>query len=245
MSEDSHPAGRVPTPRARPAIVEVLLVFLLASALAAVLTRLSFIGFIRDNLHAFVAAGFLFLPQLMLRKRGDLEAYGLRADPVKLGLQLAGGLIFVVLPLFVVGFWVWNRWACAHVPSLVPGSCWHLLHPHLVFPPSFGMLAVAQLVVVAFPEELFFRGYIMGRLEDALPPTRMLLGAPVGWALVVQAILFGLGHVLVTFDPMMFTRAIPGLLFGWLFSRTRSVLAGTIFHAACNLLIEVLAMSLL
>lgn len=245
MGVEVQREGRVPTPTARPAILEVLLVFLLASALAAVLTRLSFIGFVHDNLHALVAAGFLFLPQLVLRRRGDLEAYGLRAEPVKLGLSLAGGLVGVVLPLFVVGFYVWNRWACVHLPVLVPGSCWHLLHPHLAFPPSFGMLALAQVVVVAFPEELFFRGYVMGRLEDALPPTRRVLGAPVGWALVVQAVLFGLGHVLVTLDPIMFTRAIPGLLFGWLFARTRSVLAGTIFHAACNLLIEVLAMSLL
>ena len=245
MTTDVQPQGRVLTPTARPAIVEVLSVFLLASALAAALTRLSFIGPIHDNLHALVAAGFLFLPQLALRRRGEPEAYGLRVNPVNLGMQLATGLVAVVLPVFAVGFYVWNRWACAHVPGLVPGSCWHLLHPRLTLPAGFGMLALAQVVVVAFPEELFFRGYVMGRLEDALPPTRRLWGAPVGWALVLQAVLFGLGHVLVTLDPLMFTRAVPGLLFGWLFARTRSVLAGTIFHAACNLIIEVLAASLL
>ena len=245
MAMNLQPAGRVPTLTARPAIVEVLLVFLGVSIYAAVLSRLQFVGFIRDHLHELVAAAFLFVPQLVLKGRGDLEAYGLRTEPLKLGLFLAGLLIGVVLPLFVVGFYVWNRWACVHLPAIVPGSCWHLQHPQLVLPPGLAMLALAQLVVVALPEELFFRGYLMGRLEDALPPTRTLLGAPVGWALVLQAVLFGLGHVIVSFDPLAFTRAFPGLLFGWLFARTRSVLAGTLFHAACNVLVEVLATSLL
>ena len=245
MAVNLQPAGRVPTLTARPALVEVLLVFLGVSLYASALSRLQFVGFIHEHLHELVAAAFLFVPQLVLRGRGDLEAYGLRADPVKRGLLLAGAFICVVLPLFVVGFYVWNRWACVHFPVVVPGSCWHLSHPHLVLPRGLAMLALAQLVVVALPEELFFRGYLMGRLEDALPPSRTLLGAPVGWALVLQAVLFGLGHVLVSLDPLAFTRAFPGLLFGWLFARTRSILAGTLFHAACNVLVEVLAMSLL
>lgn len=227
------------------ALYEALGTFAVGTLLVAIFYRLQFIGFVRDNLHAFVAAIFLFLPQLVLRRRGDLEAYGLRADPVALGLKLSATCVFGVLPLFVVGFYAWNRFACAHLPSLVPGSCWHLLHPRFRLPAAFPLLVLAQIVVVALPEELFFRGYLMGRLEDALPPTKMLWGAPIGWAWIVQAVLFGIGHVLVTFDPIMATRAIPGLLFGWLFARTRSILAGTIFHAACNILVEVLAASFL
>ena len=229
----------------RSAIVEVLFAFLLASGIAAVLYHAQGVSFIQQNLHALVAATFLFLPQLLLRKRGDLDSYGLRARPIALGLQLAGAFVLAILPLFSVGFWLWNRFACAHYVSLVPGSCWHLMHPQLRVPGGLPMLALAQVVVVALPEELFFRGYIMGRLEDALPPTRALFGAKVGWALVIQAVLFGVGHFLVNFQPGGLARIVPGLLFGWLFARTRSILAGTIFHAACNLLMEILAMSLL
>ena len=76
-----------------------------------------------------------------------------------------------------------------------------------------------------------------------LPPARTLWGAKVGWAWLIQALLFGLGHFLVRFDPLMLTRAVPGLLFGWLFARTRSILAGTIFHAACIVLVEILAVT--
>lgn len=230
---------------ARAAISEALGLFLLASAAAALLFRAQGLPLVRDNLHALVAAVFLFLPQLALGRRGDLDAYGLRARPLAYGLRLAAVFVLGVLPLFTLGFYLYNRLLCALAPGLVAGSCWHLAHPGLRLPSGFAMLALAQLVVVALPEELFFRGYLMGRLEDALPPSKTLFGAKVGWALVLQALLFGLGHFLVTFQPSMLTRALPGLLFGWLFARTRSILAGTLFHAACNLLVEVLAMSFL
>jgi membrane protease YdiL (CAAX protease family) len=100
-------------------------------------------------------------------------------------------------------------------------------------------------VVVALPEELFFRGYLQGRLEEAWPPERTVLGARVGWAWLVVALLFALGHYLVSFEPQMLTRFFPGLVFGWMFARTRSILAGTLFHATCNLLMVVLGSSLL
>jgi len=164
---------------------------------------------------------------------------------VKQGLALAAVAVVVVLPLFTIGFIGWNRFLCHHWPAIVPGSCWHLTHPALRVPGQLATMAIAQLIVVALPEELFFRGYVQGRLEDALPSSRRLLGAPVGWAIVAQAALFGVGHFLVTLEPTMLTRFFPGLVFGWMYARTRSILAGTIFHAACNLLVEVLASSVL
>lgn len=247
MSEvDEAPPGerRVRGTR-RTAVLEAIGASLLASVMAGVLYRLQFVPFVRSNLHALVAAVFLFLPQLLLRRRGDLEAYGLRARPVGDGLRIAGVGLFGVLPAFVIGFVLWNRFLCAHWPNLVPGSCWHVLHPGLRWPATFAQLALAQLVVVALPEELFFRGYVQGRLEDAWPAKRKLFGAPVGAAVFVQAALFGLGHFLVTFEPAMLSRFFPGLVFGWMYARTRSILASTLFHAACNLLVEVLASSML
>jgi membrane protease YdiL (CAAX protease family) len=166
----------------------------------------------------------------------------------------------VVLPLFAGAFVVALRVGCAHLPSWVPASCWRVAHPTWRLPADFAMSAAAQVIVVALPEELFFRGYVQGRLEEALPAGWRLgrraevavvaggttfMGARLGWAWVAQAALFGLGHYLVTFEPQMLTRFFPGLVFGWMFARTRSILAGTLFHAACNLLMAVLAASLL
>ena len=44
-------------------------------------------------------------------------------------------------------------------------------------------LILAELVVVALPEEFFFRGYVQGRLGELWPARRTLWGAPVGMAL--------------------------------------------------------------
>ena len=47
-----------------------------------------------------------------------------------------------------------------------------------------------QVLGVALPEEMFFRGYILGRLRSAFVPRRRLLGVPFGVAHVLSALLF-------------------------------------------------------
>ena len=230
----------------RRTLVEVAVVFAVATGAASLLYNVGqSVAFIHRNLHPMVALIFLVLPQVMLRRRGNIERYGFTTQPLGLGLVIAAVAIAVVLPLFGVGFLVAVRAACTHAPSLVPGSCFRAFHPVWRVPGDFPMQVAAQLVVVALPEELFFRGYVQGRLEDALPPTRTLWGARVGWAWILGAALFGLGHFLVTFEPQMLTRFFPGLAFGWMYARTRSILPSTLFHAACNLIMAVLSASLL
>jgi membrane protease YdiL (CAAX protease family) len=234
-----HPAGKR-------TIGEVAAVYTVAVATASALYHApAGLTLVHDNLHALVALVFLGLPQLALRRRGNIERYGFTAQPLGLGLVVAGVAGVVVLPLFAAGFVAALRVGCAHAPSWVPASCWRVAHPAWRLPPDLAMATAAQLIVVALPEELFFRGYVQGRLEDALPPTRKLGGARLGWAWIAQAALFALGHYLVTFEPQMLTRFFPGLAFGWMFARTRSILASTLFHAACNLLMSALAASLL
>jgi membrane protease YdiL (CAAX protease family) len=102
------------------------------------------------------------------------------------------------------------------------------------------LLALNQVLVIALPEELFFRGYLLGRLEARWPPRRRLAGAPVGRALLVSAALFALGHFLVDFNPQRLTVFFPALVFGWMRARTGSIVPGTAYHASCNLLSDVL-----
>jgi membrane protease YdiL (CAAX protease family) len=230
---------------ARRTVVEVVAMFALATLAAGVLYHAQYVRFIHSNLHALVAVIFLVLPQIALRRRGNIERYGFTLEPLGLGLLIFALTSLVVLPLYAGGFLLVLRFFCAHAPALVPGSCARVWHPLLRLPSDFAMMVPAQLLVVALPEELFFRGYLQGRLEEAWPPTRTLWGAPVGWAWVVVAALFALGHYLVSFEPQMLTRFFPGLVFGWMFARTRSILAGTLFHATCNLLMVVLGSSLL
>jgi membrane protease YdiL (CAAX protease family) len=209
------------------------------------------VPFVDRNLGALVAVVFLYLPVFFAWKRGeDLIAYGFRAAPVGRGLALGVGASLILFPLFAVGFALFYDVVCrpgqaAWLGQLAPpGMCgrwqgWSGLHA----PPlglDFLELAFIQVVVIALPEELFFRGFVHEMLERALPPRRRLLGGGLGWALVLSSALFAVSHLAAGFDPRRLSVFFPGLLFGWMRSATGSVLAGTVAHAASNLLIRVL-----
>jgi hypothetical protein len=190
----------------------------------------------------------LYLPALLLWRRGqDLEQYGLRGAPLGSGLLFYGLFVLAVLPLFSLGYGLYVRKLCAHVshflgvghPAFLHGRLrWHcppVLFPTLRLPPDLFLTVLSQLLVVALPEEFFFRGYLFGRLSQSMSARA---------ALVFCAVLFALGHYLVTFDAAALAVFFPGVLFGLLRLWTGSVLAGTLFHATCNLLIDTLHRSL-
>jgi membrane protease YdiL (CAAX protease family) len=205
---------------------------------------------VRDNLHALVALLFLGVPQLLLSLRPPTdprEDYGLRLAPLGRGLLLGAGAMALFLPLYAVGFYLWFKLGCGRWPLAMAINCARVAHPTWGLPPDWALVALGQLLVVAIPEELFFRGYLMTRLEEALPGGRRLRlwGVDFGRGTLLGCALFALGHLAVTFEPATLATFVPALAFSWLFGRTRSVVAGALFHAACNVTVDVLAFSLL
>jgi membrane protease YdiL (CAAX protease family) len=227
------------------------LAFAAATALAAGLAALgAAVPLVRENLHGLIAVVFFYTPALAARRAGrefDYREVGLRTDPVGLNLAVVGIAAAITLPAFVIGFFQfygrvcggaggeWTRWWWALCTRWLGASGGSL---HL--PPRFALLALSQLVVVAIPEELFFRGYLMERLEKVWPPTRRLLGAPVGLALVASSALFALGHLFVIPNPQRLAVFFPALVFGWMRARTGSIAAGAVFHALCNIVADVM-----
>jgi membrane protease YdiL (CAAX protease family) len=226
--------------------VEVLCAFAVATAAAALFYRLPAIDrVVSGGSHALIAATFLYVPAYLLRRK-NLGDYGLRFAPVGEGFALLALAVAIVFPLFAVGFAAWQRIACAlpALGGLAPGPCGGARSLALRLPPGFVRLVAAEIVVVALPEECFFRGYLQGRLEELWPSRRRLLGAPVGAALVVAAALFALCHLLVQGNAATLAVFFPGLVFGWMRARTGSIFAGTLFHALCNVFMETLHRSL-
>jgi membrane protease YdiL (CAAX protease family) len=118
-------------------------------------------------------------------------------------------------------------------------------HPHgpfaLRFSPMEALNEVfGQLVIIALPEEAFYRGYLQSRLDDALPWRARMLGASVGPGLLVASLVFALGHFATIREPTRLAVFFPSLLFGWLRARTGGIGAGVAFHASCNLFSEIL-----
>jgi membrane protease YdiL (CAAX protease family) len=234
-------------PVTRQALREPLWVFAITAATVLVFSRLAMVvPLLAEHLPTLVAVIFLYVPvAIAWRRHEDLRKYGLSASPLSRSLAFGLGVPLVIFPLFLLAFLAYYHVACRAGLPLVPAPLCRrlaglggLVHPR--FPPALLETAFAQLIVVAVPEELFFRGYLHLRLEEALPPTRRFLGGGVGLALVLSSFLFALGHVVVDGDPLRLAVFFPGLLFGWLRSATGSIAASAWVHAASNLYIETL-----
>jgi membrane protease YdiL (CAAX protease family) len=229
----------------RDALISWAAVAVLVFGFVQITTTLPLVGNIGA---ALVAVLFLYTPVIVgkLRKE-DLDDYAFLAEPIGRGLKFAGIAILLVFPIFVVGYIGFYEIACKSdlLSKLVPhGMCVKYgglssLHPPKLDAKFFEFCAL-QLVVVALPEELFFRGFLLGLLEKRFPPKRRILGGGVGLALVLSAAAFAIVHIPKDGDPRALATFFPGLLFGWMRSATSSILAGTVTHAGSNILIKLL-----
>lgn len=109
-------------------------------------------------------------------------------------------------------------------------------------PDQWWDLMLGQLLVVALPEEAFYRGYLQTALDRGWGRTRRrILGAELGLGWLVTSAIFAVGHYLALPHPNRFAVFFPALVFGWLCARTKGIGAAVVFHALCNLLVDVLA----
>ncbi len=139
----------------------------------------------------------------------------------------ATGLSVIVFGPYYVGWRYW--WSPHHAFSLD----WRPL----------GTLndALGQLLLVALPEEAFYRGYLQTRFDEALPAKRVrVLGAELGPGLLIASVVFAIGHFVTVPVPARLAVVFPSLLFGWLRARTGGVGASLTFHALCNVFSETL-----
>lgn len=237
----------------RSTLHEPLLAYAAAIALAALLYWSGrAVPLVQQIMQGAIACAFLFGPQLAARLSGrpfDPVAAGITVQPVARGLRVLGLALAATWPVFIVGFFVYYHASCA------PSGCLHawarhltpicstwrgLSGGHLRVPDDFAVLALSQILVVAVPEEVFFRGYLLARFEERWPSRRRWFGAAVGRPLLATSVLFALGHFLVDLQPARLAVFFPALAFGWMRSRSGSIAPGAVFHALCNLLSEVL-----
>lgn len=102
------------------------------------------------------------------------------------------------------------------------------------------LLALSHLLLVALPEELFYRGYVQTMLDRVWPRRWRVLGVELGVSVLAASLLFALGHFLVDFRVQRLAVFFPSLLFGYLRAGTGSLLAPILFHAASNVFSDLL-----
>lgn len=110
-----------------------------------------------------------------------------------------------------------------------------------------------QVILIALPEEYFYRGYLQTRLGEAFDARRSERGDDgprleflgINAEVVVASFLFGIGHLLIPVGGVLlanrFAVFFPSLLFGALRRKTGSITAPVVYHAACNMMVLIAA----
>lgn len=243
----------------RDAVVAFAAVAILVTGLVRIDVTVPWIGHVGS---ALVSVLFLYVPLYVANRRHeDLADYGFRLEPLGKSLAIAGVALAVIVPLFTIGFLAFYEVVCrsgalSHLAP--PRMCSHhaglagLHWPRVALgeatPPAPDTISLewcaVQWLVVGLPEELFFRGFLLERLERRFPPRRRVLGGGVGWALVLSAAAFALIHLPREGDPRALATFFPGLVFGWMRSATGSIVASAVAHGGANILARVLELAI-
>ena len=228
---------------------------MLLLAAAKALSLVEPTGLLAGNLAGVGAFLFIVLPERAIHGRGErwvafgLPWWGITARETwrawLRGLGFALAVCAVVFPLFLVAFWVYGR-ALSHLPPSLAGHLAPYLGTpaaHFRLPARFPLLVLVQVLVVALPEELFYRGWMQTTWAATEPSRKVrILGATLGAGFLWTQLLFALGH-LVVLQAWRLGTFFPGLLFGWIRARTGTVAAPVLVHALSNVFLAVLEAS--
>ena len=165
----------------------------------------------------------LALGELVIPGRLDVPAV-LREGARALAWGL--GVFALIAAPYFVGWRLWERPTLSFSLSLRPAD--------------FYGEGLGQVLVIALPEEAFYRGYLQSRFDDVWPPSWRVGGARVGPGLLAASTVFALGHLATVHQPARLAVFFPALLFGWLRARTGGVGASVCLHAACNVYSQLL-----
>lgn len=215
------PAWRVDGVRL--ALVALIVVFVLYFACATIAQLLN------PGFGVWFSEAFIFfgLPFIVVRMSGR--------DPIAAtGLRLPG----VAPALFGFALGAANFFALA-IPiqflaqAIFPTSWSEAFDSSRIFldRSPFDLALILSGVIIAAPigEEFFFRGVLQNGLHESKLKAASVIG--------VTAVIFSAFHL----DPVgFFARVELGVLFGWLYFRTRSIWPGVMAHAANNAITTVL-----
>jgi len=90
--------------------------------------------------------------------------------------------------------------------------------------PPLGAFALRQALLVALPEEVFFRGYLYDAFEEN------------GWEPVIpSSLLFAAGHLVTHASAYRALTFFPALLFGWSRKKSGNIYVPVLLHLLFNL----------
>ena len=212
---------------------------LLIEMLCVTIVTIGLIKLLRNNVNIrgdwFLAPFLLITAALVptrLRKRSFADI-GLRVGRPGLILRVLCATCLVVFPLLLAGIFVLkNLNIRLPLSPIIPEGRW------------LSWLAY-QFMYVAVAEEIFFRGYfqcnLLSLLTMSVQKKRAFLEI-IG--IIIAATVFAISHCLILRSVMPIITFLPGLIFGWLLVKTKSLLAPVLFHGLANVFYGLIAVAL-
>jgi len=202
-------------------LVETTLVTI-AAILAIRLMAVSFISNVAWFLNPVILVAAALIPTAI--KRGKFAEMGFSIRQIGPTLLVLCRICIIVFSALFVGLWLLK-------------SCGLTLPLRPVPPQGQGWVSwlLYQFMYVAVAEEVFFRGYVQTnilRLTNASKSGQCRLWNWISIAL--SAACFSVAHIIVQGNVLLVLTFLPGLILGWLFIRTRSLLAPILFHGLAN-----------
>ena len=185
---------------------------------------------------------WILVPLVVVLKTKDASLVGFRTIPWGQFAQTTalnlGGLLLIMLPFELWSHTYENLLTLAlsnHAPDTT--FAWLIRFPRI---PALGGMILYSGLVTLFGEELFFRGWLLQLLQKRLR---------AAWAVFLQAVLFTIPNLLVSFIlpplqgglyALIYTWLAIGVVGGWAASRTRSIWPSLISATMCNLILVAL-----
>ncbi|MBN1283338.1 MAG: CPBP family intramembrane metalloprotease [Proteobacteria bacterium] len=184
-------------------------------------------SFIGPKIAYIVAYLLLGAPLIVLwRRRRPLDFFSIASKDLVSSLKAFAVASVVLFPPFLVAAHFWQTIVGGHSGFSPAGF------------PGFINMMLMQLVLVALPEEFYFRGYFQSAMNAVFLKRWRFLGIDLGWGFFITAAVFAVAHTMITYRWWHFSIFFPALVFGWLRERTNNIVAPTLFHAASNLLMD-------
>ncbi len=212
---------------------------LLIEMLCVTIVTIWLIQILRNNFNSrwnwFLTPFLLIMAALVptrLRKRSFADI-GLSVGQPGVILRVLCTTCFIVFPLLLVGiFFLKHLNVQLPLSPIIPEGRW------------FSWLAY-QFMYIAVAEEIFFRGYfqcnVMSLLTMSVQKKRAFLEI-IG--IIISATIFAISHCLILGSVMPIITFLPGLIFGWLLVKTKSLLAPVLFHGLANVFYGLIAVVL-
>jgi len=176
----------------------------------------------------FLSPAVLVAAALMppIVRKDPFPEIGLSRKKAKEILLVLGCTCVVVFGVAFFGLWLLTR--CGIQPPLrvVPQESRQILS-----------WLLHQFLYVAVAEEVFFRGYLQGNILRLTATIRLEANdvSLRNWiSIIVSAGCFAAAHVIIQGQAISVLTFLPGIVLGWLFIRTKSLLAPILFHGLAN-----------